>query len=367
MENIFEYIEKQQNNEFVGIPLEFEGEFKKVLPSIDRGDCWIVTAQTSMFKSSFTRTKIILPIVNYALKNPTVPVKIFLFLLEENKKDFEISLISYLLYKEYGLLISEDELHGREKFENKEDVLAKIKELKPFLDKFNQIVEVRDYIHNPFGIYKEVREYLYKVGTLTYKETEKKGKKEKIPEKYTPNDPNQYVFAIIDHVGELDGDNGANLFGAIEDIKRYCRILKNFFRAIPIIVQQQTMTGDTLVMDSKGNKLADKLSPSLPELGDNKSTARLATHAISLFAPNQYGLEEYRGWKNIRPYGDNFLYLFVHKNRRGKKNVGTALWVEPISKHFEQFPHYSNVEEILKFVEKKKGKKVGINYLNNVK
>lgn len=352
MGSISEYVLAQQEKEFVGIPLHMP-ELNKLMCGIDKGDSWLITAQTSTFKSAFTMAELVLPSVEWILERAVsgLDIKVFYYLLEENEQDLEARILSHLFMKLFGIKVSENQLHGR----NGEKLSSKEKSLLPRVtqewDRLRAKIEIIDHCPWAYPMYLHVKEYLESVGKVVEQKDEE-GRTTKV---YVPNNPDQYVFVIIDHIGDMiHSKEEKSLFGAIEDLyAKYLMQLKNLYRAIPFVVQQQTNVGDQISTDFKGKTIESKLSPSTAELADNKGTARRALQIISLFNPASYELESYKGYKGIQPWQGQFLYLFIHKNRRGPKNVGRGLWVEPVSKTFEEFPAPQNLADQEVFLKSK--------------
>ncbi|PRY38525.1 hypothetical protein CLV58_109252 [Spirosoma oryzae] len=353
-QSISEYILAQQDKKFVGIPLPLE-RLNKLINGMDKGDFWIITGPTGTFKSSFLMGAMVIPAVEWVLDHLAdgLDIKVFYYLLEESVQDLLIRITSYLFQREYGMTVSEDKLHGRGENKLSDEERAKLPGIQVLIDRLLTKIEIIDTIRYPYGMYLHTGEWLLTQGKLV--------KDSKGHETYVPNNPNQYCLFVVDHVLDLqpETEKGTgkqkSLFQAIEDLAvKYCMSLKNKYRAIPILVQHQTNIGDSIQLNLKGETMDAKLSPSLAELAENKGTARRATHVISLFNPATYELGKYRKYAGLQELKDNFLYLEILKNRRGPKKVGGGLWVEPVSKNFEEFPRADEITEIQQFISRKR-------------
>ena len=83
--------------------------------------------------------------------------------------------------------------------------------------------------------------------------------------KYTPNDPDEYVFVLIDHVGLLSEESGKDKRQTIRKWSEYCMELRDKYRYIPVIVQQQSIE----TIDKEAFKL-NRIRPTPAGLADCK-------------------------------------------------------------------------------------------------
>ena len=57
---------------------------------------------------------------------------------------------------------------------------------------------------------------------------------------YEPDDTDEYVFIIVDHVSLLDSERNLTLRETINKLSEYMVICRNRYNYIPVIVQQQS-------------------------------------------------------------------------------------------------------------------------------
>ena len=86
---------------------------------------------------------------------------------------------------------------------------------------------------------------------------------------YIPNNPNEYIIPIVDHVGLLQEERGMNLKMTIEKLSEYFVILRNRYSITPVLVQQQNMETTNLEAFK-----ANKIRPTISGLSDSKYTAK---------------------------------------------------------------------------------------------
>ena len=338
----FNRIKQNFYNEVNCIPSKFV-RFKPYFLGLMKSVYVIITASSGIGKSRFTKWAYIFTPFQYVNDNPhlNLKLKIFYFSLEENKDKFIRSLISEQLYHRYDLVISPRELLDMDKTNSKmsEEILAAIESCEEYVDKLLEVVEVIDWIRNPFGIYKYVRAYAQANGKFYNKGEEVNIN---IPgtswDKYVPNDSDAYVAIITDHVSLLTPENGDSLWECIRKFSSdYCLSMRDKFGYCIVNVQQQEAAKEKQEYTYKGQSIESKLEPSLDGLGDNKTTQRDADFVYGLFGPDRYEIEEHEGY-NIVALQDNYRSLKLLKDRDGEPNVRCPLWFRGAINEFSELP-----------------------------
>ena len=156
---------------------------------------------------------------------------------------------------------------------------------------------------------------------------------------YEPNDPEEYVICIIDHIGlistEKNKDTGMpmSLHESIGKLSSdYLIKLRNRFGYIPVVIQQQAAA-----QESVENKRSNKLKPSLDGLGDNKLTQRDANVILGLFSPFRHEIEDYHGY-NVRTFRDNIRFLEILGGREGGAGTTCPLYFDGAVNYFKELP-----------------------------
>lgn len=95
-------------------------------------------------------------------------------------------------------------------------------------------------------IWKTMVKYAESTGTIhkktvniTNKETGLVEQKE-VFDYYEPNDSNEYVICLTDHVSLLENERGFDLRQTIIKFSEYMMIIRNKYHYIPVVVQQQS-------------------------------------------------------------------------------------------------------------------------------
>lgn len=346
----FDKIKHNARQEFNGIPSKFE-RFREEFLGVFKSVYFIITANSGIGKSRFAKWAFMFVPFRFIKANSDsgIKLKIFYFSLEENKDKFIRSVISSELYTRYGIEISPRELLSLNP-DNKKvtpEIEARIEQIIPYVDELLETIEVIDYIRNPFGIYKYVREYARKNGKFFFKgeEIDYESNPNAIYDEYRPNDTNEIVVVITDPINLLHPDKGQAKTGdAMNKFSNdYCLTMRDKFGYCVVNVQQQAADTEKQEFTYKGQSIESKLEPSLAGLGDSKLTARDADFVYALFAPDRYEIEKHRGY-DITRLQDRYRQLSKLKDRDGEANSRIGLYFQGAVNEFSELPKAEEFE-----------------------
>lgn len=219
------------------IPFPFP-RFSEEIPGIQKGRYIITTANSKVGKTQFTDSIFLYGTFRFVTECKTnIKIKIFYFTLEMSKEDKLKQAISYFLYIYKNLRISPDKMDSIYKnyiLENK--VVNEIKDIEDKLESFLSMVTFVDHTKNPFGIYKTVRDYAHSNGYYVDKEGTKlntewieKGLNDEAKKilRYVPNNPDEFVIVLTDHISLLTPENNESLHEAMGRFSsQYCLAMR---------------------------------------------------------------------------------------------------------------------------------------------
>ena len=295
-------------------------------------------------------------------KNPQLDIKlkIFYFTLEMSKEEKLRQAICRKLFLEKNILIDTKTLGSKRKDEIlSAEILEIIKGYEAYFDRFTDTVTFIDSIKNPYGIFKMVRDYANSNGKqhkkmITFEKKHEDGSiettEELVDDFYEPNNPNEYVEIITDHLSLLQGEKGQN---SIHDTitkysSDYCITMRNKWNYIPVNVQQQAQAQESIE-----NAKMDRLHPTLDGLGDNKLTQRDANVIFGLFSPFRHKIAKYpqRDGYDITKFQDNIRFLEILGGREGGANTICPLYFHGAVNYFKELPDSTNLDEMNKVYE----------------
>lgn len=341
------------------IPFEWFPKLRKVLPGIIQGTNWIVSANSGVGKTQFTKHSFVFKPIEWVKNHPEsgISIKVLYFALEESKHEFMMSMICNRLYNKYEIEIDTLELQSMYETGIPDDIISKIEECEEYFDDLTKYIEIIDTVSNPYGIYSYVRQYSIdngvhyyynfktdkdKLNTLPHNEAKKQ-----IDYKgswgyshYVPNNPNEYVIVVVDHFSLLSPEKGGTLHQAMTDMSAtYGRKqITKHYNYIFVNVQQQSAEGEKAEFTKMGGKIEEKFKPSLAGLANNKETQRDAHCVLLVFAPARYNIQTYNGY-NIKLLNDNYRSVEIAKNRIGSGYVEDSLFFDGRVNEFRELPN----------------------------
>ena len=171
----------------------------KVIPGLIRGTYYSITGSTSTGKTKFGKFLFVTHAYKHCKAN-SIPLKIIYFALEESIENFWISIKCDLLYERFEETITYYQVKGYH-VGLTPLIQSHLDSLDSEIDDMKKYVEVIDFIHNPTGMYKKVREVMLTLGKQV-KEVEDKdenGNKWKSFD-FTYNVPDTHVIVVVDHI-----------------------------------------------------------------------------------------------------------------------------------------------------------------------
>ena len=149
---------------------------------------------------------------------------------------------------------------------------------------------------------------------------------------YEPDDPNEYVEIIVDHISLISTEGGMDLRNSIKKLSTYFVEIRNKYHYIPVIIQQQS--SETQSLDAYKN---NKIRPTPAGLADCKDTAKDCNVMLGLSNPYAFEIPNYLGY-DITKLRDSQRFLEVVLHRDGEGNGIKALYFDGAVSSFEELP-----------------------------
>lgn len=369
IDNALGYIKTRRQNLIDGkvncIPSPFKS-FWQDFVGIEQETYYCVTANQKAAKSQFASFMFIYTPILYAYENPDkVRIKIFYAPLEESQLKTTLRFMRHLLYihSKFKVRVSHNELTSTiEGHPVDEKVIETLEseEYQKILKFFEDRIEFFDS-KNPTGIYKTMVKYACNNGerikepiTITDEFGEQKTVEKIVG--YKPNDPDEYVIIVTDHVGLLQEESGKDKRQTIRKFSEYMMELRDNYRYIPVIVQQQSSE----VQSMDAFKL-NRISPTPGALADCKDTRYDVNVMLGLTNPYAAHLEEWLKY-DITKLKDNVRFLEVMLSRDGSANAVKALYFDGAVSYFKELPgpktegYAEYMEKVYTLIQKNKEK-----------
>lgn len=303
-----------------------------------------ITASSSVGKTKFVKFMTVHNILERTY-NTQIKPKIFYFALEENATDFWLSFICSFLYRSYKINISVAQLKSYGSYTVSSDLMSKIRKAEAYIAAIQDRVEVVDYIRNPTGIAKYIKQYFDNpaIGTYSYKDIGD-GKRMITGYKYKSDD--LWVFFVLDHISLLSNEIVGESRQRNTSYQTFDLMVKDYvlevfskrYQMANVIVHQQTPSSEKAVYTSKGALLEDRIEPSLEELHINKGVHQDYEIVMGLFNPSRYDIETHNGY-DVSLLGKNYRALKFLKDRHyGLENNSLGMHFEGASGYFQELP-----------------------------
>jgi hypothetical protein len=308
-----------------------------------RGDFSCITANSGVGKTQLTKFLYVFSAIEFAIENK-LNLKIVYFALEESETQFDYSLISYLLRKEKKVRKS---ILDFESIKNPIDLqtLEHIKQLQELFNLYKSYIILVDDVYNTTGLYKKVRDLARERGNF-YLDNVKLTNQQLITNQkwdlYKPNDPEEFIIIITDHVSELHKEQGeADLHESIQNWTRKQRhyICKRFNYHCVAVHQQMG------AQESLENFKLNKLFPTKNGLADNKLAGRSYLNIYGITDLYQHDIQNYEGY----PLNEYVRILNIIKQRYGISTKKIAIFFDGKTNYIKAMPDSRNIAEMKKF------------------
>lgn len=339
--------ESKESGKIFCIPFSKYPKLALSIPGIVPGMITMITAASGIGKTQVAKAFAVREPLEYASKH-NINLKILYFALEESEEEFIDSMICNYISIHCKKKIDILTLQGYRDSSLDDESMALIEQHLPNIEKMLENIEIIDSVYNPTGIYKYCRDFADRNGkhhfeTREFIKNKKDGTVEKVPTKvyshYTPNDPNQVVICVVDHMSLLAPENEGNLHSAMAKWStNYClkQLTKHWNWAVVNIIQQE-QSGEKEQFSNNGQSIQKKTEPSLAGFANNKEIQRDAKVILGVYSPDRYDYKEYHGY-DISKFRDSFRAIKVLKNRFGPPNKYYHFLFDGANNRFAELP-----------------------------
>lgn len=342
------------------IPLPFP-RFRKEFPGIEQATYYLVSGATKAGKTQLANFIFVYNTLIYAYKHPDkLTPRIFYYNLEETEEDITLRFMAYLLFILSNIEISPTDLKSTDERKPLPTNILDILNSKEYTDILKFYEDHVSFMssRNPTGMWKDITAYATSHGTshytsYTYTDESGNSREGRKFSHYVPDNPNEYVIIITDHVSLLEREKGLDLRETINKHSEYCIIFRNRYGYIPVEIQQQNI--ETIGLDAYK---ADKIRPTVAGLADSKATGKDCTVMMGITNPASVGKMNDLGY-DITKLKGNFRSLEIVLNRKGQSNSICPLYFNGAVNYYKELPlpqDYSAMEKVYDYILNK-GKK----------
>lgn len=295
------------------IPFKNLKRFSSIVPGIFKSNYICVTAATSIGKTQFTKNLFIFNPIEFIRANPNAGVdyNVVYFALEESEEEFTMSLISYLLYKEFGIALSYLDLMSYTSTKITNDIVDKIKSLQPIIDFYLQRIKIYDNTRNREKIEEIINQHYLEVKDI----------------------PEMFTSVVCDHISLFDVPQLSSLHKEISAWSSYATKVGNkLYKFNMVNVHQQSMYAEDVT-----HFQANKLEPSIANLADNKLIGRDYKQAFGIFSPFRFNIAKHNNY-DIKSLRNNYRSFKILKNRFGRESVSIGCYFNGAVNYVNELP-----------------------------
>ena len=344
LENAKERREKILSGKVNCIPSPFK-TFRYDFPGVELGTYYLVSGGAKSSKSKITNFLFLFNSILYAYHHPElVRLKVFYALLEEKAENITGKFICYLLYvlsdKKIRIDIKTFKSVDEDRILSPEILqLLGTLEYQSILRFFEEhVVFIPD--RNPTGVYHTLEKYAEANGTIHRKKVE--GYEKEIFDYYEPNDPDEYVLCIIDHISLISCERSMDLRNSIKKLSEYLKIVRNKYNYIPVVVQQQN--SESLSLEAFK---ANKIRPTQKGLADSQDPGKDCDVMLGITSPFSWELKEYLKY-DITKLRGYCKFLEIVLGRDGESNAILGMYFDGATGYYAPLPKYDNIPELNK-------------------
>ena len=344
LDRVYKELEENKRNieegKINGVPFPLE-QFRDCIPIIQKKQFHLLTAKQKNGKSQIANYVFVYHVLMYAYEHPEFIVPHFLYFnWEEGEEEILERFMSYYLYCKTKKRYSPTELNSPDKERLLDDEtlgLLKSEEYKSIFQFFDEHIEFCADYRTTVAIDIKLKSYFKEHGTCTYKDSYYKDEfgethATKSIDTYTENDDKHWVFVLFDHVSLIQPTRGESLLSAISTLSKNCVTYKNLYKAVVVMIQQQSKELGSLEASKQG-----RIRPDDTFLSDCKSTVNECTHFWGICDPVTANIPDYLGY-DLRRLGHNIRVFELIYNRKGMGNKVSALFFDGAVNYFYPLP-----------------------------
>jgi len=221
--------------------------------------------------------------------NTKIKMKVMLFSFERSKLYTKSKWLARKIFKENGIVIPLEKMLGwwdENKLTHDEHDLIMMYE--DYINELCEFVTILPGADNPTGAYKYMKNY-----------AETHGKEEQVTEHrkvYVPDNDNEIVVPIIDHMGLVKLERGyTTKKESIDKLSEYAQHWRDHYGYSPVFVAQITRELGNVQLQKAGD-----FEPAIDQIKESGSPGEAADIILSLFDPLRYNTRDMGGYEAAR-------------------------------------------------------------------
>jgi hypothetical protein len=259
-----------------------------------------------------------------------IKFKVILFSMERSKVYILAKWLSRKIFLDTGNLIPIQKMLGWWDIKLTKEEHNLILEFEWYIKGLLEVVDIVEGAQNPTGIYKYVKNYAEENGKF-----EQKDEYTKI---YIPNNPNEIVIVIEDHLGLTKVEKGmSSKKEAIDKVSEYNQWFRDVLGYSPIPVSQLTRN-----LSNPAFQKMDSFEPTIDDIKESGRPGEDSDVVISIFDPSRfktndvsYNVQKFIDTSNGANY---FRSIKILKNTYGEDSIRCGMGFQGATGIFKELP-----------------------------
>jgi hypothetical protein len=284
-------------------------------------------------KTAYVHSAYILNPYDHYMKTKTksnIKFKVILFSMERSKVYILAKWLSRKIFIDTGNLIPIQKMLGWWDTKLTKEEHKLILEFEWYIKDLLEVVDIIEGAQNPTGIYKYVKNYAEENGKFV--------QKDEYTKIYIPNNPNEIVIVVEDHLGLTKIEKGmTSKKEAIDKVSEYNQWFRDVLGYSPVPVSQLTRN-----LSNPAFQKMDSFEPTIDDIKESGRPGEDSDVVISIFDPARFKTNDvsYNAQKFIdTSNGANyFRSIKILKNTYGEDSIRCGMGFQGATGIFKELP-----------------------------
>lgn len=265
-----------------------------------------------------------------------IKFKVILFSMERSKVYILAKWLSRKIFIDTGNLIPIQKMLGWWDTKLTKEEHKLILEFEWYIKELLEVVDIIEGAQNPTGIYKYVKNYAEENGKFV--------QKDEYTKVYIPDNPNEIVIVVEDHLGLTKIEKGmTSKKEAIDKVSEYNQWFRDVLGYSPVPVSQLTRN-----LSNPAFQKMDSFEPTIDDIKESGRPGEDSDVVISIFDPSRFKTNDvsYNAQKFIdASNGANyFRSIKILKNTYGEDSIRCGMGFQGATGIFKELPKSKDMD-----------------------
>ena len=331
-------IQEGLEGKFAGLANGFE-RVNDYIFGVQRKSITLIGGQSGTFKTTLLDFIILNALEDAESKG--IPFTLIYNSFEIDKLTKQCNWLSTHIYKKYGKVIIPEKIKGFGNYRLSREEQELVNKEIPYIENLFNKIKWNFHPTNPTGLHRQCWDLMLSKGTLVKEPyLDSDGKSQEKIVSFIPNNPEEYVGMVTDHLALISKERGYTTKENIDKFSEYEINLKNLFGMFFIDLQQFNQSISSVErVKFKGVDL----SPQQSDFKDTTNPYQNSDLVLGIMSPFKLDISTCLGYDiDILKY--RMIMLKIIKNRMSRDNIGIGLLALPEYGSFRELPKVGTKE-----------------------